>query len=251
MSPSFLFRAFFSLVIVTTFACSSDKGAGESETPSTQGELVEFRTADDLRIVANFLAAESGGDSPAVVLIHQGGSSKAEWSAFADRLAKEGIASLAYDVRGHGESDPVPEIRELFNDPNKAPEDLRAALEYLRSHADVDAGRIGVVGASIGSNLACVASSQYGIQTAIAMSGKTSAVKNLAGTEELHLRSVYHISSEKDGSGDRAKWARELFEETAEPRELTIAPGGRHGVYIFEDDPTLPDKMVAWLKKTL
>ena len=197
-------------------------------------------------------SGEASGKFPAVILIHQGGSNRSEWDPVAKRLANQKIVTLAYDVRGHGKSDKVKSIMQLFNDPELAPKDLKAAIAYLKEHDSVDPKRIGVVGASIGSNLACVASSEMGIKTAVAISGKTSAVQNLAGKDQLNMKSVMHVSSDGDQNGMRAKWAKELFDKTAEPRKLDIVKGSRgHGVSIFKDDAQLVDRIVKWLNKTL
>ena len=86
-----------------------------------------------------------------------------EWDGFFDQLVKQNYIVLAYDVRGHGQSDKVDNIYSLFNDPNQAPHDLIAAIEYLKDDDYVDAGRIAIVGASIGANLA----SKMDVKTAV------------------------------------------------------------------------------------
>ncbi len=220
---------------------------------------VSFQTSDEIHISATVAWPRiAGGPAPAVIFIHQGGSSKEEWVAlpiFA-RVASLGVVALAYDVRGHGKSGGEADFSTLFDDPNQAPLDLQAAIAWLASNRNVDMARVAVVGASIGANLACAAagSSAFNIKTAVAMSGKTSAVYNLAGGKEQvdAMSSVFLISSEKEQDGARAEWARELYAVTAEPRRLEIVPESfGHGVSIFDDDPTLQDRIVEWLQSTL
>ena len=103
----------------------------------------------------------------------------------------------------------------------------------------------------MGGNLACVASAFYGVKSAVAISHKTSAVFNLAGEKSLEFRSIYHLSSKSDQGGQRARWATELFEQTAEPRRLEIADGSGHGVSIFRRDASIPDRIIQWLRETL
>jgi len=173
-------------------------------------------------------------------------------TALPGKLLAAQYVVLAYDVRGHGESDPVESISQLFDDPNLAPNDLVAALGYLRVLKGVDADRIAVVGASIGANLAAVASSEMDIKTAVAISGKTSAVHNLAGKESLSLNSVFYISSAGDQGGRRAEWAQEMYEQTEGPRAVEIVEGSSaHGVSIFADDSELEAKILAWLENQL
>jgi len=216
-------------------------------------EDVTLKTEDGVTLSCDYLLpGDDMGKLPAVVLIHQGGSHRGEWGDFPNQLLQKGYAVFAYDVRGHGLSDKVEDIYSLFNDPNQAPKDLLAVLAFLRKQPRIDATRLAVVGSSIGSNLACVASSEMGIKTAVAMSGKTSAVYNLAGKKDLKLASIFHISSELDGGGKRAVWARQLFDSTAEPRQLQIVKGSQaHGVSIFNDEPDLPSQIIKWLADTL
>ena len=67
-------------------------------------------------------------------MIHQGGSDKNEW--FHHRiwtmLSAEGYVLLAYDIRQHGESSVDKDnLMDLFNNPERAPRDLIAAIDYL------------------------------------------------------------------------------------------------------------------------
>ncbi len=220
---------------------------------------VSFTTDDGIRITAVLsLPTNSAGKSPAVIFIHQGGSDKSEWTKqpLFKAVVSEDLIALAYDVRGHGGSGGKADFSTLFDDPKQAPLDLRAAIAFLVTTGKVDESRIAIVGASIGSNLAVMAMGkpEFGVKTAVAMSGKTSAVYNLAGVKngELSYASVYHIASVEEQNGLRAKWAEELFEQTASPRKIEIIEGSNgHGVSIFNDDPSLARRILSWLKETL
>jgi pimeloyl-ACP methyl ester carboxylesterase len=50
------------------------------------------------------LIGEDVGAGPALLLLHAGGESRAVWAPVAERLAGQGFRSVAYDLRGHGES---------------------------------------------------------------------------------------------------------------------------------------------------
>lgn len=236
--------------------CSARNMWEEGSEPGAVDSLkksITLLTEDGVAISAGFaVPADTAGKYPALILIHQGGSDRSEWDSFLPKLLKENYAVLAYDVRGHGQSGKVDDIYALFDDPDLAPKDLAAAIQYLKSVAEVDSNRIGVVGASIGANLACVASSRMGIKTAVAISGKTQAVYNLAGSKKLNLKSVFYIASAGDQNGKRAQWAGELFRMTADPKQIEIVQNSHaHGVSIFKDSPDLQEKILAWLKATL
>ncbi|MEM7388210.1 MAG: alpha/beta fold hydrolase [Verrucomicrobiota bacterium] len=222
---------------------------------SDPGEAVftdlTLKTDDGFTIAASFGVPDNGVERvPAVVFIHQGGSDRGEWETVAKDAFRRGWATLAYDIRGHGDSSGT-WTNAWFDDPDKAPSDLQAALEHLRSHERVDSNRIAVVGASVGGNLACVASALYSVKTVVALSHKTSAVFNLAGREDLEFRSIFHLSTEGDQGGQRANWAKELYEQTAEPRRLEIVSGSAHGVSMFKTDAAVPDRILEWLEETL
>lgn len=214
---------------------------------------ITLTTTDDVMIRATLSKPEnSSGALAAIVLIHQGGSNRTEWASITETLVEQGYIVLAYDVRGHGDSDRVDSIRKLFNDPDLAPRDLQAALGYLREQSDVNNERLAVVGASIGANLAALASSEMDIKTAVAISGKTSAIYNLSGKDSLAMQSVFYIASAGDQQGKRAQWAVELFEQTAEPHQVKIVENSNeHGVGIFEDSPETLAQMLKWLSSTL
>ena len=214
-------------------------------------ETIEFKTADDFTIAASLGIPETLSEPlPVVIFVHQGGSTRREWESVAKRVFRQGMATLAYDIRGHGQSSGR-WTNAWYDDPDNAPEDLKAAIEYAKNLARVADNRVAVVGSSVGGNLACVASARYGIKTAVAISHKTSAVFNLAGVDSLAFRSIYHISSQGDQGGQRARWATELFEQTAEPHKLEITRGSDHGVAVFRTAPTVPDRILQWLQDTL
>lgn len=227
-----------------------------------QDSMVSFTTQDGIKIMADYRipATTTNGSTkhPAVIFIHQGGSSKEEWTSrqLYNQVVAHKMAALAYDVRGHGESGGKADFSTLFNDPAQAPLDLKAAIGFLIDTGLVDQDRIAIVGASIGSNLASMAigSDAFNIKTAVAISGKTSATYNLAGLSpnEMSFKSIYHIASENEQGGQRAIWANELFSITNAPRLLEIIEGSsRHGVAIFADDPSLETRILKWLLETL
>lgn len=61
---------------------------------------VEFR-----RQGALLVGTESGDRGPQVLLLHAGGERRDVWQPVTERLAGSGYRCIAYDLRGHGESD--------------------------------------------------------------------------------------------------------------------------------------------------
>jgi uncharacterized protein len=69
---------------------------------------------------------------------------------YAERLSRMGLATLAFDHRGFGES----QGRRGHEDSQGKLADLRAAVDILTSRAEVDPGRVGVVGVCLGGGYA-------------------------------------------------------------------------------------------------
>ena len=227
-------------------------------------QVVSFITSDKITIKASFAKPESisekqeSGELPAVIFLHQGGSSKSEWTSLPlfQQIVDNNMIALAIDIRGHGESSGKADFSTIFNDPNQSPRDLDAAIKYLIDTNLVDSDRIAVVGASMGANLASLAAGKESVhvKTAVAMSGKTSAVYNLAGIgkSKMKFKSLFLIASELEQGGRRAGWAKEIFDLTEKPKQLEIVKGSsQHGVSVFKDDPSLQERILKWLLETL
>ena len=221
---------------------------------SANADEIIIETEDGFTLPATLKTPEQINGA-GIVLIHQGGSSRAEWEFMHDGLLSAGYVILSYDIRGMGDAPKVSNdgkvIENIYNAPKQATLDLEAAISRIKEVTGIDNARIGILGASIGGNLAAVGSAKMGIKTAVAISGKTEAVQNLAGDKDIRMKSVYYISSMESG-GARAKWAEEMFNMTEPPREIAISPNEvGHGVTILQDMPFLQDQIISWFKTNL
>jgi dienelactone hydrolase len=163
-------RSVFVLALLLPLAACTQRPS----TPLEKSSEIRAATEEAVHIasgkitLAGTLVLPAGsGQHPAVVLFHGSGPQKrdlfmARW--FADR----GIAAVAYDKRGVGESTgnfrAVP-FMELCDDG-------LAAIEYLKSRKEIDAKRIGVWGLSQGGWLGPLAASRSAdVSFVIAVSG--------------------------------------------------------------------------------
>jgi pimeloyl-ACP methyl ester carboxylesterase len=110
---------------------------------------VTVRSSDGTRLAAWYVASRNGA---AVLLLHGSGSTRDDMLDHAAMLARHGHGVLLLDVRGHGGSEGEP--MELGWGGER---DVRAAVGYLSSRPDVDPGRIGVLGQSMGGEQAITA----------------------------------------------------------------------------------------------
>lgn len=217
-------------------------------------EEITLATDDGFMLPATLIEPETKNGA-GIVLIHQGGSSRGEWVFMHNRLLGAGYVIISYDIRGMGDAPKMSgdgkEIKNIYNAPNQATLDLKAAIKRIKKVDGVDTSRIGILGASIGGNLAAVGSAQMDIKSSVAISGKTEAVQNLASDKNIRMQNVYYISS-MESDGARSKWAEEMFNLTDGLREIAITPDeSGHGVTILQDRAFLQDQIMDWFKRTL
>lgn len=107
-----------------------------------QSANVTIRAFDGLHLAGTLVVPEATTEH-AVVFVHGGGVTREEGGFFtrlAVGLAEVGIASLRFDLRGHGESEGRPEEASLTAHLN----DIRVALAEVRTATEaVDAGLLG------------------------------------------------------------------------------------------------------------
>lgn len=151
------------------FACTQPASELTKRPRGTQGvseESVKFASGK-LTLSGTLVLPEGAERHPAVVLFHGSGPQRRDLST-ARWFAQQGVAALAYDKRGVGESE---------GDFRKVPfmdlyDDGLAALEYLKSRKEVEPKRIGVWGLSQGGWLGPLAASRSAdVAFVIAVSG--------------------------------------------------------------------------------
>jgi len=235
-------------------ACGN--GGEPAATPSGPGapERVTYQAEDGLRIVADFYPPLEGEPAPVVVLLHQFNGSRAQWATLIPDLRQWGYAVLAPDLRSFGESTVIlrdgSESGYELADLGDLLLDVAAAIEYLKTRAEVGAEAIGVVGASVGGNLAYVASGSFPqIKTAVSMSPNASPSDDaLLGRDVpgFSPRSVLFMSDEAESSDAQA-----LAANVADPVDVRIYDSTvAHGVELLEDPETKPD-IRDWLSANL
>jgi pimeloyl-ACP methyl ester carboxylesterase len=179
--------------------------------------------------------------APGVLLLHMYGHTRADWDGPAKMLQEVGIASLAIDLRGHGETGGV-ENWVL------AQQDVAAALAWLAAMSDVDAERLGVVGASIGANLSMVLGAGDPSVDVIGLlsPGFDYFRVQIGGLMALYGdRPALLAATEQDGYS--AQTVRAMAEDAVGPVELLVYDGSAHGTDIFDTDPGLIEALVDFL----
>jgi dipeptidyl aminopeptidase/acylaminoacyl peptidase len=110
---------------------------------------VTFSSADDTRLSGWFMPGRNGAT---VIMLHGYGRSRGELLPQAAFLYRAGYAVLLFDFRHRGSSG-----GDSVTLGAKEPLDVFGALNYLQSRPDVDPGRIGVMGVSLGASVGIIA----------------------------------------------------------------------------------------------
>ena len=210
-----------------TTAPTTTSTAPTTTPPDVTTEDVTFTTGDGLDLVGRLY----GEGTTAIVCSHQRQSSKADFATAGPLLAAEGFMVLAYDNRGDGESEPgVPVDRVL---------DLLSAIELVRARG---AEKVVLLGASRGGTLSLDAANQTDVDAIVTLSSPPPDDGPTA-VAAVTAPSLY-VNSENDRFADSTQ---EMFEAANQPKEIEIYPGGNHGVALFDSEPGLIDRIVAFI----
>ncbi len=122
-------------------------------------ENVSFRTSDGLRLVGWYIPSRNG----AAVIAFPGRKGPQEKARM---LARHGYGVLLFDRRGEGESE---------GEPNSwgwgGTKDVKAAVAFLQRRPDVERGRIGGIGLSVGGEMMLDAASNTPALAAVVSEG--------------------------------------------------------------------------------
>ncbi len=175
---------------------------------------------------------------PCVIFVHGLGSGKDSPRnvVIASRLVDVGIAALLFDLSGHGESDTDPR-----DDEEAFVEDLEAAFGWAIQTPEIDPGRIGVAGSSLGGVVALDATRRRLIHPASLVLRAPPAGEH----EFVHVDVPTLVIT---GSGDPLlRQIRQALRRT-ECATLVVVEGAGH---LFEEPGTLDQavaRTVQWFK---
>ena len=210
---------------------------------------------------------ESEPPWPGIVVIHGAGSCKENHADFGRLAGGMGWAAIAYDQRGHGESDGEMSPAALA--------DVGRMARVLGAVEGVDGERVCARGSSMGGFAAIHATAtEVSLRGAIAIcpASESGLIRELrrGGLEmradpdalipwlqEHDLREAVALLGPKPlmlmhAGGDDVvppQWSRELYGHAADPRKLVIVPGGHHRS--VQHDPELGSTALRWLEREL
>ncbi len=263
LTPGFVLLIFLAALIGSCAVRTEDadtpgdqNGSGETQV-LIESRQVLIETSDGVTIVGNLELASGVEKSPACLLVHMLGSDRSSYTEFQRKLLDAGISSLAIDMRGHGDStaDGSLNYRDFqAGEWDEVKNDIKAGMDFLRGLDRIDPAHTGIVGASIGANLAVVAASEENFDEVentasclvlLSPGINYHEVRPLAYARDLGHIPVYIASAEEDIQSYRGS---QSLSQAARGAELFSFPGSDHGTDLFDVQMNFMDNLVAWLE---
>ena len=173
-------------------------------------EEVEFTSSiSGLTLAGTLTKPKTGKDFPAVVLITGSGANDRDetiWGhkvflVLADHLTRNGIVVLRLDDRGVGGSTGDHSIASMSD----FADDAIAGVEYLKTRADLDISAIGLIGHSLGADIAPLAANRNkDVEFVALMAGS-----GITLAETIHMQTA-HIYAQRGASQEAIALNRKI-----------------------------------------
>jgi dienelactone hydrolase len=222
--------------------------------PSAQPERVSFRSADGVEIVGSFYPSPDP-KSPAILMMHQWLGNRGDYAPLAESFQSAGFNVFSIDGRGFGEStrrgaDTVRAGR-TSEDVAGMLDDVNASVDFLAHQANVDANRLGIIGASYGSSLAIIhAARDPRIKAVTLLSPGLNYFGNLATEEpvrEYGPRPLLIVAAEDDPESTNDSRVLDKAASGSQ-HQLKIYPTGGHGTDLLKSQPTLGGDLLDFFR---
>lgn len=243
--------SFFIFAVLLVFL-----GAGciaPSMTSSSMSERVSMQTSDRVTLVGTFVSPSRAKN--VVLLLHMLPRDRTSWSSFQKTLEAAGLASLAIDLRGHGESTDQAGKKLDYRNFSDAQHqgyvtDAEAALAWLKEKG-FDESHVVLVGASIGANAAVrVAAERHAIPALVLLSPGENYRGILTYDAARALGANQAVWAAGSAGDDQAAYdAAKKITEIAPSTDKTFKPyqSAGHAMALFDADSSLADTLARWI----
>jgi dienelactone hydrolase len=226
---------------------SSNGNSQPENQNSTQGpsnldaQTVNITSPDGILLVGSYFPAARRG-SPALLLLHQWQSDRHSYDDFAKRMQAKGFSVLSIDGRGFGESTKKTDGTTISAGRTDADVkamlgDVGAAIDFLAGHKNIDATKIGIIGASYGSSLAIIYAADNPKVAAVALlSPGLNYFGNMPtepAVKKYGDRPLLFVAAEDDS--ESAESVKSLKAAANNDKyEVQVYPSGGHGTALFK-----------------
>jgi pimeloyl-ACP methyl ester carboxylesterase len=246
---------FFAMTIPTGASAAAKKRSHRPEPTAAprppDPNRVTIPTSDGISLAGTWRPIPGVPKAPAVLLIHDFSRERREWDVLAHDFLVHGLATLAIDLRGHGEStrkqggETVRPSPRFLRDPRSFPRDAKAALDWLRERSPA----VGAIGLSTGANLAVLATANGWADAAVAISANVANLSKLAGPLPYQARKTLVLASVQDPGREAS--AKELDADGESPKKLILFPGAAHNLYLLAENLEARREALEWLSARL
>ncbi len=204
-------------------------------------EAVRLTTADGVALAALYYTPPAEA-APGVLLLHQRGGRKENWTSFAQLLQKSGYAVLAVDFRGHGQSKGVVNWW-------GADQDVITAFDYLKARPEVDPQRMALIGASIGTQEAITFAAAHPDQVRGAALLSTFASGEIQRAVLIYPGPILLMATEGDKAATQETNRLVKLAPTAEV--YILKDSDRHGTQMLQSPLNIEAILLDWLQKVV
>lgn len=223
--------------------------------PARPAAITEERVVLDSgpwRIVGD-LVIPARRPAPAVILLNKANGDRGAYAGLARALADRGVASLRVDLRGHGESINAGRFVPGTTDPailEGSDADIAVAHRHLEGRPEIDARRLGWVGASYSAEEMMIAARRDGYGRAyVALSPGSFSDASFAAVAPSGARWLFVRS-------DDERFVREWLDDKARAASpaaevWVIAAGKAHATDVLAADPPTVTRLAEWIAAAL
>lgn len=228
----------------------------ESVNTSFETEAVSFTTSDGYLIKGEiaYLASNTTA-KPGLIMMHEFGQSKSRWTntsltKLRNRMLAEGYVCLAFNFRGHGDSEAF-DRDAIFTNLGLVAPDLTAAIDFMKNREEVNGDKLALIGASIGGIMAVAGNGYDEVKTTVALSPIRRSINSIF--PNLSINSAFYIAGDQDKRdvefGDSQVESTYLHSITNEPKKITILSSGEHGVDLLNEE--VETEIIEWVNSQI
>jgi len=203
-------------------------------------------------LVGDLTLPRGAGRFPVVLLLNKAAGDRTAYHSLAAELAARGIASLALDMRGHGESTNLGIFtpgenadRTLIWDSQS---DVDAAVRWLRARPEIDGSRVGIVGASYsGEEMAEVGRLAGYEKVYVALSPGSFSDASIEGIDSSGADWLLVVSRDE-------RYLKEIAAETrirSRSVEVWELSGAEHATDLLGTHDDLAERIAVWIDTRL